>query len=89
MEYEWDEAKRRGNVAKHGVDFTAAEDFDWRTAIRIIDARRSYGEARWKALGLIGTRLHALVFTRRHGRIRVISLRKANNKERKEYEAAD
>lgn len=71
------------------VDFTAAEGFDWRTAIRIIDARRSYGEVRWKALGLIETRLHALVFTRRHGRIRIISLRKANNKERKEYEAAD
>ena len=30
MDLEWDEAKRRGNLAKHRIDFTAIEDFEWR-----------------------------------------------------------
>lgn len=45
------------------------------------DLRRDYGEAREWALGLIGERLFYLAFTRRAGRIRVISLRKANKRE--------
>ena len=32
MPYEWDEAKRRGNIAKHGIDFESARRFDWATA---------------------------------------------------------
>lgn len=30
MEYEWNEGKREANRIKHGVDFAAAEQFDWR-----------------------------------------------------------
>lgn len=86
MEYEWDEAKRRSNREKQGVDFAAAQDFEWQSAHERRDTRRDYGEARWRALGMLGTRLYALIFTRREGRIRIISLRKANNKEMDEYE---
>lgn len=32
-EYEWDSAKRRANRAKHRVDFTAMEAFEWDTAV--------------------------------------------------------
>ena len=85
-EYEWDEAKAASNVAKHGVPFTAAQEFDWRRALIIPDVRRDYGEPRWRAISYIGTRLHVLVCTVRHGRIRIISLRKANRRERNAYE---
>ena len=44
-----------------------------------------YGEERWEATGLIGVRLHTLVFTEREDRIRVISLRKATPDEMKEF----
>jgi uncharacterized DUF497 family protein len=36
-------------------------------------------------MGMIGTRLHFVVFTQRKGRIRLISLRKANEKEQMYY----
>ena len=29
MIYEWDEGKRAANLARHGINFTAAEDFAW------------------------------------------------------------
>jgi hypothetical protein len=86
VEYEWDEAKRRGNLAKHGIDFADAHQFDWDSAMRFPDVRKPYGEERWLALGKIGARLHAVIYTTRDGRTRVISLRKANNKEVVRYE---
>jgi uncharacterized DUF497 family protein len=51
--------------------------------------RRDYGETRWEAYGFIHGRLFTLVFTERHGRIRIISLRKSSNREHRTYEAAD
>ncbi len=58
--YEWDEVKRRSNVAKHGVDFTEMASFAWDTAAGILDDR--YEEPRWIAIGFIGTRLHVAVY---------------------------
>jgi uncharacterized protein len=80
-----DEAKRAANIAKHGIDFTAAEHFAWKTAVITIDRRRDYGEIRETALGTIARRLHVLIFTRRDQDIRISSLRKANDREEKVY----
>ena len=88
MEFEWDEAKRIGNLRKHGVDFVRVLDFDWETAARFEDIRRPYGEERWLALGKIGERLHTLVYTIRLGRTRVISLRRSKRQEVAVYEKA-
>ena len=87
MFYEWDENKRAANHSRHGVDFTAAENFEWDTALETIDDRFDYGEERWLALGLIQERLHVLVYTRRKTAIPIISLRKANSREQKYYES--
>ena len=86
MEFEWDEAKRRSNQKKEGVNFAEGAHLGWESAHESIDARRDYGEPRWKVLGRIGARLYALIMTRRGARMRIISLRKANNKEIDEYE---
>jgi uncharacterized DUF497 family protein len=83
--YEWDSGKAAANLAKHGVDFAAVAGFDWTTALVIEDDRMDYGEARYIAVGFIGTRLYVLCFTYRGQKIRVISLRKANARERKMY----
>jgi uncharacterized protein len=88
VEFEWDEAKRIGNLRKHGVDFVHVSDFDWETAVRIEDDRRHYGEERWLALGKVGERLHTLVYTIRSGRTRVISLRRSKRQEVAVYEKA-
>jgi uncharacterized protein len=79
---EFDNGKSIANVAKHGVDMTAAADFDFETAVTWTDTRRSYGEARTIAIGFIGHRLHVLVFPMRGRKLR---LRKANRKESTSY----
>jgi uncharacterized protein len=82
---EFDRDKNIANVAKHGVEMAAAAEFDFETAQMWTDTRKSYGELRTIALGFIGRRLHVLVFTMRARKLRVISLRKANRKERDAY----
>jgi uncharacterized protein len=85
LEFEWDEAKRFSNLRKHGVDFAAVERFDWNSGIEAEDARKWYGETRWRSLGLIDDRLYMPIYTRRRDRVRVISLRKASTKEKAHY----
>src|SRR5258707_392402 len=83
--YVWGEAKYASNLKKHGVDFAMVEHFDLDDAVVFRDDRREYGEERFGAFGLITGRLHVLVFTRRAGLYRVISLRKANARETASY----
>ena len=78
---DWDDDKRQTNLARHGVDFAVAEGFDWSSARTEPDLRRDYGEERFESVGLIGERLHVLVFTPRATGRRIISLRKANPRE--------
>jgi len=86
MQYEWDENKRIANLARHKIDFADAIDFEWGTALETIDDRFDYGEKRWVALGFIRKKLHVMVYTFRAKNIRIISLRKANKRERMYYE---
>ena len=65
MPYEWDEAKRRGNIAKHGIDFDEIERFQWSGALKEPDDRHS--EPPFRALGYIGRRLHTVVYTETRG----------------------
>jgi uncharacterized DUF497 family protein len=82
----WDEVKRAANIDRHGIDFTEALRFDWDNAQFTPDTRRDYGEIRTVAVGRIGPRMHVLVFTPRAESIRIISLRKANDREIERYE---
>jgi uncharacterized protein len=53
------------------------------------DMRDDYGDKRWRGLGLIGGRTMQVVFSERGPEtIRIISLRKATKRERKEFEKA-
>ena len=83
--YDWDEAKRAENHVKHGIDFALVDAFEWDSALIAPDARRDYGELRYSAFGLIEDRLFNPVFAPRAGRIRVISLRRANRREVHRY----
>lgn len=87
MQITYDQVKSDRNIAARGLSFELAADFDWSTALIVEDIREDYGEARYQALGRIGDRLHMLVFTPRGGGVHVISLRKANSREVKRYEA--
>ena len=84
---DWDEAKRISNSDLHGVDFQQVEDLEWDSARYLPDLRRNYAEGRILAYAIIGDRLHAMVFTIRKSGLRIISLRKANNREIDRYVA--
>jgi uncharacterized DUF497 family protein len=86
MRIEFDGAKDLANCEKHGLSLAAATEMDF-AAVRIIpDLRRDYGEARYWAVGPIDGRLHVLAFTMRGQVLRAISLRKADERERRRYE---
>lgn len=80
MQLTWAEAKRLGNLQKHGADFADAGRFDWAGALVWEDRRRDYGEARYIALGLLRARLHSLAFTYRDGAVHVIFARQTRAK---------
>ena len=79
-------SKSQRNIADRGLRFDLVEQLDWASALIEEDTRKAYGEQRFRVLGVIGERLHAVVFTARAGKLHVISLRKANSREVKRYE---
>lgn len=88
MEYEWDPAKNRANLAKHGIDFAdAVAVFEDDFALTRPDTG-SRGESRFVTVGVDGFGRHlVVVFTDRSTRIRIISARVATKPERKAYES--
>lgn len=86
MECEWDPAKARANVRKHGVHFAdAVSALEDEQALTIRDA---YAEGeRWITLGrdALGRPL-VVVYTWRGDRARIISARLATPRERKQHE---
>ena len=88
MQIEFDPAKDRINLEKHGISLAAAADIDLNSAIVIEDRRVDYSEARFLAYAPIAGRLHVLWFTMRGTVVRAIGLRRANRRERRQYEQA-
>jgi uncharacterized protein len=86
MELEWDAAKRRANYAKHGLDFRDAEKVFQGITLTAEDNRQDYGEKRFISLGLLEDMVVVVVYTARSEKIRIISMRKANQREKKAYE---
>lgn len=87
MRFEWDPAKNAMNKAKHGLDFEDAPFvFDGRM-LTAVDTRE-YGETRYSAYGLLFGRVVNVIYTIRGDCTRIISLRKANARETKDFRAA-
>lgn len=86
MQITFDEAKDKANQSKHGVPLSDAEKLEWDDALIWQDTRRDYGEVRMIALGAIGERLYCVVYVDRNEARKIISLRKANQKEFDKYE---
>ncbi len=86
QDFEWDEAKAASNLAKHGISFgTAVQLFADEGAAIIPSIRERDGEDRFKAIGRVEDRLYTVVYTERSGAKRVISARRANSSEVKQY----
>jgi uncharacterized DUF497 family protein len=87
MDYQWDPAKAKANVKKHGVEFAdATAVFDDPEAITIEDPD-SEGEQRFLSIGLdVLGRILVVAYTYRGEDARLISARKATKKEVRIYE---
>ena len=87
MNFEWDEAKSEVCFTQRGFDFAyAALAFFDPNRIVHADTRLSYGEERYQLMGMIEQRLFVVVYTPRHDAMRIISARKANQREVRHYE---
>ena len=88
MTVEFDPAKSEWNTRERGLPFSMVEDFDWDTAVTREDARSDYGEPRYVAIGYVEALVYVIVFTPRGEDTRVVSFRRANDREIRAYEDA-
>ena len=87
MNFEWDEAKRRANIIKHGIDFArAATIFDGRP---YLDLQSSHpDEPRLLRVAMLDDVLCTVVWTMRDGPVvRIISVRRSRDAEKARYRA--
>jgi uncharacterized DUF497 family protein len=87
--FEWDEEKNRANVKKHGVSFEEARSAFLDESARVLaDPEHPDEEDRFVLLGLAAS-LHILVvchsYREQESVIRIISARKANREEQRQY----
>jgi len=90
METEWDPAKARGNLRKHGISFAdAVSALEDQRALTMRDPYVDV-EERWVTMGLDGLgRMLVVVYAWRGENLRLISARKATARERRRYEGAN
>lgn len=85
MKFEWDENKNRSNKLKHGIRFEEAKLIFDRTVFALEDIRKDYGKIRYISMGMAMEFVVVVAHTTRDSRIRIISARLANRRERKKY----
>ncbi|MBV5310747.1 MAG: BrnT family toxin [Chromatium okenii] len=85
MEIEFDPDKRNKTLIDRGLDFPHANEVFAGRHLTAEDTRESYGELRYITVGKLNDRMVVIVWTPRGNSRRIISMRKANERERKRY----
>ena len=85
MRLEWDEAKRQTAMTERGLDFADAAIVFSGRCVTLEDVRQDYGEHRHVTFGELAGRVVVVAWTQRSETIRIISMRKANAREKKLY----
>jgi uncharacterized DUF497 family protein len=85
MRVEFDQAKRDVTLAERGLDFADAINVFEGRSITFEDERRAYGESRFITIGELGERMVVIVWTPRGDSRRIISMRRANEREQALY----
>lgn len=91
MFFEWDSKKAAANLGKHGIPFEEASTvFGDIRSLTIPDPAHSVFEPRFVTMGKSAKdMLLVVVYTLRNERIRIISARRASQRERRYYEEKD
>lgn len=82
---EFDEAKRLSTLESRGLDMARAEEVFGGPTLTSEDDRKNYGEDRFITIGFLDDSMVILVWTPRNDAYRIISMRKANERERRTY----
>lgn len=85
MGIEFDPVKRWTTLDRRGLDMARADEIFDGSVITVLDQRMDYGEPRFISVGRLDGRIVVLVWTPRGADRRVISLRKANEREQAAY----
>ena len=85
MQVEFDSTKRDITLAQRGLDFADAAKVFAGVNVTFQDMRQSYGEPRFNTLGLLGGRMVVVTWTPRGEVRRIISMRKANEREQARF----
>ena len=85
MEIEWDNNKAASNLIKHKIDFEDAKNIFLDPNRLEREDKRDYDEARIQVIGIVNQVVLFVVYTKRNGRYRTISARRANKNERRQY----
>jgi len=85
MRIEFDKTKRAETIRTRGLDMARAADVFAGATLTVEDDRQAYGEARFITIGFLDNAMVVLVWTPRDDVCRVISIRKANERERRLY----
>jgi uncharacterized protein len=81
MKFEWDEAKHAKTLRERGIGFDDGARIFARRVLIWEDARRDYGEDRFRAVGETDGDILHVAFTWRRSVVRIISVRRASRKE--------
>ncbi|AXV14707.1 hypothetical protein CYG48_02680 [Neorhizobium sp. SOG26] len=81
----FDPEKRRLTLEQRGLDFADADKVFDGPHLTIEDDRIDYGEVRYLTVGMLEQRMVVLVWTPRGQDLRMISMRKANDREQRAY----
>jgi hypothetical protein len=84
MRFEFDTAKSRANLAKHGIDFEQAQAL-WRDVDGLVVPSRQMKEPRKLLIAQRNGKLWTAIFTERGDDIRIISVRRSRDNERTAY----
>lgn len=85
MAIDFDPDKRTATLLHRGLDMADADKVFDGACVTFPDLRQDYGEARFITLGLLSGRMVVLVWTWRNQVRRIISMRKANEREQSLY----
>ena len=85
MEIEWDNNKVASNLIKHKIDFEDAKNIFLDPNRLEREDKRDYNEPRIQVIGIVNQVVLFVVYTKRNGRYRIISARRANKNERRQY----
>ncbi|WP_198362754.1 BrnT family toxin [Testudinibacter aquarius] len=82
---EYNHLKRDNTLQQRGLDFAQAKQVFSGHHFTAEDSRQDYGEIRYITIGMLAERLVVIVWTWRNQKRRIISMRKANEREQQRF----